>query len=229
MTAPTDGIRWFQKNFAKPLTSALAAGPYTIHLVTAIAMAETFDDVWNGMIGIYSAERVLSLCVGDTLDSPKRDPNAFPRSMDDLVAAPNGRKMFRIARIALEALAGHERGYATPADNFQKFCHGYGIFQYDIQHFKEDPDFFLDLKWYDFSECVTKLVSELDNARIGLYGENKALLTQKEMVFVAIAYNWGASRTKTDGDFKQGFESDGKYYGERINDYMTLSQAIPTA
>jgi hypothetical protein len=52
-----------------------------------------------------SLEEVLELCVGDTLDEPKR--NAFPKHKEALLAAPNGDKMFQVAREALELLGAH--------------------------------------------------------------------------------------------------------------------------
>ena len=52
--------------------------------------------------------------------------------------------MFRIAHEALVSMAEHVPGYGKVAKLPHKFCHGYGIFQYDLQFFLTDPDYFLE-------------------------------------------------------------------------------------
>ncbi len=37
----------------------------------------------------------------------------------------------------------HVPAYSKVAKLPHKFCHGYGIFQYDLQFFLTDPDYFL--------------------------------------------------------------------------------------
>ena len=70
--------------------------------------------------------------------------------------------MFDIARDALLTLAGFNHGYGRVSHSPVKFCHGYGIFQYDIQFFKdENPDFFLQKKWFSFDECLALALKEL--------------------------------------------------------------------
>jgi hypothetical protein len=39
---------------------------------------------------------------------------------------------------------------------------GYGIFQYDLQNIQTDPEFFLFKKWYNMSDCLQKLIDELN-------------------------------------------------------------------
>jgi hypothetical protein len=55
----------------------------------------------------------------------------------------------------------------------------------------------------------------------------KQKLSDKELVYIAIAYNQGHADTKKT--FKQGFKAKGdkKFYGEYIWDYMTLSKETP--
>ena len=50
---------------------------------------------------------------------------------------------------------------------------------------------------------------------------NKTVLSDTEKVYVAIAYNCG--HADPSRGFKQGFESDGRYYGENIFEYMRLA------
>ena len=89
-------------------------------------------------------DRILALCVGDTLDArqgPQRlsaDTKADARSPQ-----PRGEEMFDIARQALVDMAQHVPGFEAAAKRRNKFCHGFGIFQLDLQFFREDPDYFL--------------------------------------------------------------------------------------
>lgn len=74
------------------------------------------------------------LARGKLFESGKRP--AFPTSKAQLLAAVNGREMFEIAREALETIARYDRICKKLSDaNPNKFCHGFGIFQYDIQFF----------------------------------------------------------------------------------------------
>jgi hypothetical protein len=114
--------------------------------------------------------------------------------------------------------------YKAVVRNANKFSHGFGMFQYNIQFFKgEDPDLFLKGKWATWDGTFGKGIIELWRAVDGLYGAS-AKLSQDESVFVAIAYNRGVKGTKKDmatKRFKQGHkDSDGVYYGEHIDEYL---------
>jgi hypothetical protein len=39
---------------------------------------------------------------------------------------------------------------------------GYGLFQYDLQYIHGDQGFFATRQWYDFGECVARVIRELD-------------------------------------------------------------------
>jgi len=142
------------------------------------------------------------------------------------VAADRGEEMFEVARAALVAVGAHDQTYRRIAETKpNKFCHGFGIFQYDIQFFKSDPDFFLERQWRDFDECLKRCVRELTAAMRRAYKTSKPELTDDEMVYSAIAYNCG--HVNVDGDFKQGFKSDdGRCYGENIADYLQKAKAV---
>jgi hypothetical protein len=123
-------------------------------------------------------------------------------------------------------MAQHVHSYAGAAGNPVKFCHGFGIFQYDIQFCGNDPDFFLQRQWTDFSTCLSKALRELDNARTRAYGPNKDTLTDTEAVYVAIAYNQG--HVDIHGSLKQGFkQDDGRFYGELMAGYLAMAQGVP--
>lgn len=226
MAKMTDAIAWFKKTFGIVVTNKIKNTPFDLNLVTAIAMQETYY-IWGNIYKTLSVDELLKVCVGDTLDAPNR--SAFPKNKAALVAVPNGQKMFDIARAALEAVGKYNAAYEEVAHmNSRKFCHGYGIVQYDLQFFKTDPDWFLEKKWFDFNNCLDKAVTELTAALTRTYGSHKTSLTHDEMVYVAIAYNKGSANLHKD--FKQGYKDDsGKFYGEHIDEYLKLATATPPA
>jgi hypothetical protein len=222
MTVP-DAIAWFKKNFGPKLGKAVAGTPFSADMVTAIAYQET-GYIWSVLVDKQlSISKILELCVGDTLDAPNRD--AFPRTKAELIAAPRGQEMFRIARQGLVDMAQYIPGYQKAVRNPDKFCHGYGIFQYDLQFFKIDPAFFLQKKWCDIAACIGKVIVELRQAMQRQGWANKATLTDTERVYVAIAYNCG--RANPALGFKQGHQSDdGGFYGENVFEYLRIAQSI---
>lgn len=222
-----EGMTWFKTQFRDQIQAAIAGTPITLDLVTAIAMQESYSDAWGLIFKAMPVAEVLKRCVGDTFDAPNR--SAFPKNRSELVAPAiaHGQDMFNIAREALVMLAGFNHGYSGVSHNPDKFCHGYGIFQYDIQFFKDtDPDFFLQKKWYDFDECLKKCVGELTRVAEKLYpGQNR--LSDEQLTYVAIGYNTGAGKVRVGAGFKQGHESDGIFYGENIDRYLRLAHTIP--
>jgi len=218
-----DAIAWFKKNFGPKVGKAVAGTPFSADMVTAIAYQET-GYIWSVLVDKQlSLQKILELCVGDTIDAPGRD--AFPRNKAELIAAPRGQEMFRIARQALVDMAQYGFGYQNAVRNPDKFCHGYGIFQYDIQFFKDDPAFFLQEKWSDLAACIGKIIGELRQAMQRQGWANKTTLTDTEKVYVAIAYNCGHANPARG--FKQGHPSDdGRFYGENVFEYLRIAQSI---
>jgi hypothetical protein len=157
-----ENMLWFKQQFRAQIEAAVQGTPFTLDMLTAIASQET-GEIWPTLrkAGL-SVERILELCVGDTLDAGGgRDPKAFPKNKAELVAYPRGVEMFGIARQALEDMAKYIKGYQPILANKNKFCHGFGIFQMDIQYFKVDPDYFLQKRYADFGECLAKCIGEL--------------------------------------------------------------------
>jgi hypothetical protein len=221
-----DALLWFKQTFGQELTAAVAGTPFTVDLLVAIAGQET-GEIWAPLRNRLSVAQILEICVGDTLDADKGRV-AFPKTHTHLLAAPRGDEMFRIAHDALVAMSRHVPGYAKVAKRPHKFCHGYGIFQYDLQFFPTDPLYFLERRWREFRFTLGKCLDELRAAarRAGL--GNRRELTDLERVAVAIAYNAGVFRPKRG--LKQGHRSpDGRFYGENILDYLRMSQTISTA
>ena len=218
-------IKWFKDQFKTKIQAGVENTPFNVDMVTAIATQET-RYIWGRLYTTLSLAEVLKLCASDIIDSPSRDE--FPKNKAELLTAPKGAEMFTIGREALKDLAVYLpefRKYATDAFP-NKFCRGYGIFQYDLQFYKSNPDFFLEKRWYDFDECLRLFVQELKDALNRAYGSGKTTLTDEEMVYVAIAYNRGS--VNFSRKFKQGYkdEETGKYYGEYIWEYLQLSKTI---
>ncbi len=224
MPKMTEAVTWFKGEFGDRITTALGGTPFSSNLLTAVAMQETYY-IWGDLYRRLPAGEVLKLCVGDTLDSPKR--SVFPKNKADLLSVPRGGEMFAVARGALESLGEYSSRYFEVAKaNKDKFCHGFGIFQYDIQFFRTNPDYFLERRWYNFEDCLAVCITELKAALRRTYGRDKTSLTDQEMVYVAIAYNRG--RVDFSRGFKQGYKDEsGKYYGEHMWEYLKLATSVP--
>lgn len=220
----TERIAWFKRNFGDKIIAATQDSPISVDLVSAIAVQET-GYIWEALIEHHKGDvdAVLEGCVGDTLDAPSR--RAFPTNRAALVSEPYGEQMFDIGRSALGALAEVNFGYRRVYDRDpNKFCRGYGILQYDLQHIRSDPDYFLDKQWLDFDICLEKCLNELDfGLRIRGF-ENRRSLSNFDAATVAIVYNTGGYRSSRG--LKQGHQSAGKYYGEWVFEYIELSQSV---
>lgn len=219
-----DAIRWFKNQFHSPIEAAVQNTPFSLDFLTAIACQET-GYIWNILRKqLNNTDEVLALCVGDTLDADK-GRKAFPRTKAELIASPDGQAMFDIAHQALVDMAKYIPGYKGAASKPDKFCHGFGIFQYDLQFFRVDPQYFLQKRYADFKASLGKAIEEL-NAKLKKLGwENKKMLTDYEMAAVAIAYNTGGF-TPSKG-LKQGYSDGHKYYGEAVFDFIRLSKTVP--
>ncbi|HEY3057245.1 MAG TPA: SH3 domain-containing protein [Thermoanaerobaculia bacterium] len=218
-------IAWFKNEFGDSINAAVEDTPFDIDLLAAIAVQETYE-VWGDLYDRIGVTDLLELCVGDTIDAPRR--KAFPRTKAQLLGAPNGDRMFDIARASLEAIGEYFAVYHKIAvANPNKFCHAFGIFQYDLQHFPENAQYFLERRWADFDACLALCIGELASALKSAFGrrKKKKKLSDEEKVFVAIAYNSG--RVNFDKGFKQGYFDGHKYYGEYIRDFMDLARHVP--
>lgn len=218
-------LLWFKTTFGNQIQNSITNTPFDLDLLTAIAYQET-GYLWSRMIGKTDLNNLLLCCTGDTIDSPSR--SAFPKNKTELLAYIQGDKMFTIARHALKDVGNWDNTYKKLFESNQnKFCRGYGIFQYDLQYFKKNPNYFLNRKWANFESCLILFIEELKSAhkKVPIL-KNKKTLTDKEKIFVAIAYNKGTA--DVNGTFKQGHKNSlsGKYYGEQISDYFNLSKSL---
>lgn len=223
----TDDMRWFKQNFHARISPAIQNTPFTLDFLTALACQET-GEVWPILRKQpLSVDQILALCVGDTLDSDK-GRKAFPINRAALLAAPNGQKMFDVARKALVDMSGFIKSYRGAAKKAHKFCRGFGIFQYDLQFFEKDPDYFLTQRYANFEACLDKCLGELKHALQGIGYGGKSSLTENELANVAIAYNIGVSKFKPSKGLKQGYRPPGgKFYGEQIFEFIRLAKTVP--
>ncbi|MDT5269019.1 MAG: hypothetical protein QOH49_1205 [Acidobacteriota bacterium] len=220
-------ILWFKQQFRSEIEAAVQGTPFTLDMLTAVACQET-GGIWSILRKKdLSIERILELCVGDTIDGKPGGGGrrAFPRNKAELVAQPGGVEMFGIARQALVDMAQFIPGFKGPVANPAKFCHGYGIFQFDLQFFKTEPDYFLQKRYALFPDCLAKAISELRSAQSRANLQGKTKLTDLEMAAVAIAYNTG--RFVPSKGLKQGFkDSAGKFYGENFFEFLRLAHTV---
>jgi hypothetical protein len=219
-------MRWFKENFHVEVERAIAGTPFTLDLLVALACQET-GDVWPILRRKpqLTLDRIVALCVGDTIDfkPPNGGRKAFPKNKAALLAVPRGDEMFAIARQALVEMGQFIPGF--PVSNPSKFCRGYGMFQLDLQFFKEDPDYFLEKRYEKFSETLGRCIGELtDKAKkIGLF--NKPSLTDMELTAVAIAYNTG-NFIPSKG-LMQGHFDGHKFYGQLIFEFIRMAHTVP--
>lgn len=216
-------IQWFKSQFQARIEPALAGTPLSADMLVAIACQET-GDVWPQLRrkGL-SAERILALCVGDTLDADK-GRSAFPKTKDDLLARPGGAEMFKIAHQSLVDMAQQIPAYAGVAARPNKFCHGYGLFQRDLQFFLQDPDYFLQRRYENFEDTLGQCIDELKKALRKLQLQDRDKLSDLELAAVGIAYNTGGF--KPAKGLKQGYFNGQKYYGEALFDYLQLAHTV---
>lgn len=78
----TSDMRWFKTNFQDKINAAIAGTPFTLDLMTALACQET-GEVWPILRKTdLSLDRILELCVGDTIDfnpTTGKGRKAFPK------------------------------------------------------------------------------------------------------------------------------------------------------
>lgn len=219
-------IFWFKTQFESPIQAVIAGTPLTVDFLAAIACQET-GSMWGTMRRKNMAvDRIMALCVGDTLDADKGRV-AFPQTRADLEAAPRGNEMFAIARQALVDMAQQVPGYEAVAKRPSKFCHGFGVFQLDLQFFRQDPEYFLNRHYEKFDRSLDRCVRELKNALRKLDFLSRAALTDQEFAMVGIVYNTG--RFKPAKGLKQGHFDGKRFYGEAILDFIRLAHTVAVA
>ncbi len=221
-----DDIRWFKQQFQARILPALAGTPLTLDLIVAVACQET-GFIWSKLRrdGLPVA-RILELCVGDVIDARPDGSGrrAFPKHRAALIARRQGAEMFAIARQALVDMAAHVPGYNGAVANPDKFCRGYGLFQRDLQFFRDDPQYFLQRRYVRFDDTLAMCIEELKRGLRTLGFQQRTRLSDDELTRVAIAYNTGGFRASKG--LKQGHFDGQKFYGEHIFEFIRLSKTV---
>jgi len=219
-------VFWFKSQFQPAIEKAIAGTPFSVDMIAAFACQET-GEIWPALRrqGLPTS-RILELCVGDTIDASPTGGGrrAFPKSKAELLQAAQGDRMFEIARQGLVDMATYIPAYRGAASRPDKFCHGFGIFQLDLQFFKIEPDYFLSRRYADFDAALARCVGELRSALRRIGWQAKTSLSDTEMAGVAIAYNTG--RYDPAKGLKQGYFDGSKYYGENYYAYLQLAHGV---
>ena len=148
---------WLAFNFGDAMRGAVAGTPFGVELLCGIACKETAS-MWLAFIdrGLTPGE-VLGRAIGDASgDFPNTSRSAFPKD------TPTFRRDFgdEFADM-LVAEANASRALRNMGAKSWVYK-GYGIFQYDLQHVREDTRFFKDKRWYSLDECLERVVGELE-------------------------------------------------------------------
>src|SRR5689334_7990800 len=105
-----DDIAWFKQQFGQDIDSITQGTVFTQDMLTALACQET-GEIWPELRRKQlNTDRILELCVGDTLDA-SGGRSAFPKNKAELLSKKNGDQMFAIARKALVEMAQYIPGY----------------------------------------------------------------------------------------------------------------------
>jgi hypothetical protein len=152
---------WMQRNFGDKLRAAANGTPFSSNLLISIALQETAQR-WLLWINDYDVKTVLARCVFDASgDFPDTHRGAFPRNQLELRRAYGDdiTDMLIAEANLMRAMPqpGDHDGYG-PARYLYK---GYGIFQYDLQNIVKDKVFFEHKLWYQFDNCLSRLMIEL--------------------------------------------------------------------
>src|SRR6476469_950369 len=102
-------VFWFKSQFQPQIEAAIACTPVSVDMIAAFACQET-GEIWPALRrqGLPTS-RILELCIGDTIDASPTGGGrrAFPKNKSELLLAPQGDRMFAIARQGLVDMAEH--------------------------------------------------------------------------------------------------------------------------
>lgn len=164
---------WLKHNFEDQIREQIAGTFLNVPLVCSIALKETAYK-WIHWINQYDAATILARCVFDASGEPefKDSPrSAFPRNRI-VFAQKYGSELLKLLIEESNKTRRMQGWHDAPY-----LYKGYGIFQYDLQNIVTDEGFFRNKLWYNMSDCLYRLVSEMnEKARIksNIYGIIKA-------------------------------------------------------
>lgn len=155
LTSAGKARRWMIDHFGPRLAAATAGTPFDPNHLCAIVCQESAI-YWLQFPAGTSVQDTLGRCVFDASgDYPGTSRHAFPHNLAHfLTRYPQAAADLLIA----EANKMRALRHLAPANYLYK---GYGLFQYDLQYIQTDEAFFLEKKWYEFDECLTRAMGEL--------------------------------------------------------------------
>ncbi|WP_439143058.1 SH3 domain-containing protein [Planktotalea sp.] len=224
-------IIWFIENFGDRVAKRVEQTPLTLSFVASIAVHET-GYIWSNIRkSVSTEEEFLELCVGDKLgwDAGR---SYFPAKKKTLLDAPNGPKMYKIARDVLKkAAAVNPKTFGSYFHDSDNILFGYGIFQYDLLFYNEgDSQYFLEKGWMDFDRCLEKAIEEMLLAAefLGYDRDSNEKISNYDLALIGAIYNGGSKDYDPLRGLKQirWIKWAQKYYGELIYQYMNIADAV---
>lgn len=218
-------IKYFYQRFGSQINQAFAGTPYPASMVVGVAIQET-GYIWNA----YETKKLsdtgfLELCVGDSIGFGSR--SRWPTSKSQLLSVARGDEVFASMRDSLEKRAalvgGSAARYAQDPNNIMMAC---GPWQYDIGFVRwAGPEFFAEKKWASLEECLSVFYTEIEDRRKRLkIAPNN--LSRYEMALIGTSYNTGWAGFKPSRGLQQGFRTQGRYYGQRLYDFIGYARSI---
>ncbi|OLP57810.1 hypothetical protein BJF93_13220 [Xaviernesmea oryzae] len=161
--------RWLMTNFGPSIIERTRNSHYSPALVCAIACQES-GYAWytKSLRKRYTPSDILRLMVLDN-NTPRR---AFPR---DTRAFIEDSRVGHLAQALIEASDASRTARGLKPTG--QLYYGYGIFQYDLQHIRNDEQFWRATPddrtadpsrtglWGDLNACLDRLFQELDSKR----------------------------------------------------------------
>jgi metacaspase-1 len=148
--------RWLATHFGDAMRAAVAGTPFSVDLICGIACKET-GSLWLPWISRgLTPDEILGRAIGDASgDFPNTTRSAFPP--DTATFRREFGDAFADMLIA-EANASRALRSFGPKPWVYK---GYGLFQFDLQHVRDDTAFFEGKQWYALDACLARAVGEL--------------------------------------------------------------------
>jgi hypothetical protein len=150
---------WLIHNFENQIREHIAGTLLDVHLVCAIACKETAYK-WIHWIDTYDANTILARCVFDSSGEPEfpgATRSAFPKNRI-VFAQKYGSELLKLLVEESNKTRRMQGWHDAPY-----LYKGYGIFQYDLQNIVTDETFFRNKLWYNMSDCMQRLVMEINS------------------------------------------------------------------
>lgn len=157
---------WLMQHFGSEIGQAVSGTPFDPDLVCAIGARET-GIKWLPWINALTPAELLARCVFDASgDYPGTSRRAFP------VNAAAFRTRYGDA-IGDDLIAEANLTRALQGWGPEKWLYkGYGIFQYDLQHFEKDEAWFREKQWQTIGGCLSRLLRELNDKHAAAGGSD---------------------------------------------------------